>query len=437
VTNTRITFALAATFLSLLGAVARADVAATGTFTLGAAPVLNGMIFFATGIRSVLGQSVDLAADVGDMDLTGSVQGSPARSSATFELAAGPSTQFAFHATGTAACSAAGCVDVVATFTGILSAITDPMGVLPVATYALDGTTFVSSGSPVSAGTFSINAFAAHPTSIGADIVTGSGPTTFFDSVQGIERTFEARVHFPEVTSAGTTTFLGFSALPGDMPPGYQLVAEVSVFVDFALADVVFAGSPEVCLGSGDADQDGIVDGAAFPVTELRLLHAPAPGQPLADVTGTSPSPGFVCGAVSGLAPVVLARSSGGPTTTTTLPDASCADAVSCIDTVLATPLCGSETINAKLQAILAKKLAVARRAIGKAASAAAKKRRRLLAKARKQLAKVGRRADAFVDKKKAPITAACRDAVHAALDRIDAALEAGPSGRGYPIFIP
>jgi len=48
-------------------------------------------------------------------------------------------------------------------------------------------------------------------------------------------------------------------------------------------------------------------------------------------------------------------------------------------------------------------------------------KREKLVAKARKQLAKVGRKADAFVDKKKAPITAACRDAIRAALDRIDA----------------
>ena len=435
-TNTRITFALAATILSLLGAVARADVAATGTFTVGVSPALNGMIFFATGIRSVLGQSVDLAADVGDMDFTGSVQLSPASSSATFELQAGPSTEFVFHATGAAACAAPGCLDAVATFAGIVDAITDPMSVLPDATYALDGTTLVSVA-PGSAGTFSINAFAPQPTSIGADVVTGSGPTVFFDSVQGIERTFEARVGFPEVTTAGTTTFVGYSALPGDIPLGYQLVPEVSVFVDVATVGVAFTGSPEVCLGTGDADLDGVVDGAGIPVTELRLLHAPAAGQAFADVTGASPSSGFVCGVAAGLSPFVLARSSGGPTTTTTLPGAGCADAVSCIDTALATPLCGAEPVNPKLQAIVEKKLGAAKTAVGKAATTAAKKREKLLAKARKQVAKVGRKADAFVDKKKAPITAACHDAIRAALDRIDAALEATPSGRGYPIFIP
>jgi hypothetical protein len=435
VTNTRSTFALLATLLSLLAGAARADVAATGTFSVGVSPALNGMIFFATGIRTVLGQSVDLAADVGDMDFTGSVQLNPTSSSATFELQAGPSTQFAFHATGAASCAAPGCLDAVATFAGVVDAITDPMGVLPDATYALDGSTLVSVA-PGSAGTFSLNAFEPQPTGIGTAIVTGSGPTVFFDSVQGIERTFEARVQYPEVSTDGTTTFVGFSALPGDVPAGYQLVPEVSVFVDVVTSGVAFTGSPEVCLGTGDADLDGIVDGAGIPVAELRLLHSPAAGQAFADVTGASPTTGFVCGVVTGLSPFVLARSSGGPTTTTTLPGA-CADPVSCIDTALATPLCGAEPVNPKLQAVLEKKLGVARTAIGKAASAASKKREKLVTKARKQLAKVGRKADAFVDKKKAPITAACRDAIRAALDRIDAVLEAAPSGRGYPIFIP
>jgi hypothetical protein len=435
VTSTRSTVALLATLLSLLAGAARADVAATGTFTVGVAPALNGMIFFATGIRSVLGRSVDLAADVGDMDLTGSVQLSPASASATFELQAGPSTQFAFHATGAAACAAPGCLDAVATFTGVIDAITDPMSVLPDATYAIDGTTLMSVA-PGSAGTFSINAFAPQPTGIGADIVTGSGPTTFFDSVQGVERIFEGRVRYPEVTSDGSTTFVAFSALPGDLPLGYQLIPEVSVFVDVTTSGVVFAGSPEVCLGSGDADLDGVVDGAGIPVAELRLLHAPAAGQAFVDVTGASPSTGLVCGVVAGLSPFVLARSSGGPTTTTTLPGAGCADPVACIDAALGTPLCGAETVNPKLQAIVERKLGVARTAIGRAASAAAKKREKLLGKAEKQLAKVGRRADAFVDKKNAPITPACRDAIRAALDRIAAALAATPARR-YPIFMP
>ena len=433
--NTRRTFALLATLRSLLAGAARADVAATGTFTVVVSPALNGMIFFATGIRTVLGQSVDLAADVGDMDFTGSVQMSPTSASATFELQAGPSSQFAFHATGAAACAAPGCLDGVATFAGVVDAITDPMGVLPDATYALDGTTLVSVA-PGSAGTFSLNAFEPQPTGIGTAIVTGSGPTVFFDSVQGIERTFEARVQYPEVSTAGTTTFVGFSSLPGEIPLGYQLVPEVSVFVDVATSGVVFTGSPEVCLGSGDVDVDGVVDGTDIPVAELRLLHAPAAGQAFVDVTGTSPTTTLVCGVATGLSSFVLARSSGGPTTTTTLPGA-CADPVPCIDTALATPLCGAEPVNPKLQAIVEKKLGAARTAIGKAASAAAKKREKLLAKARKQLVKVGRKADAFVDKKKAPITAACRDAIRAALDRIDAVLEAAPSGRGYPIFIP
>jgi hypothetical protein len=96
-----------------------------------------------------------------------------------------------------------------------------------------------------------------------------------------------------------------------------------------------------------------------------------------------------------------------------------------CIDAALAAPLCCAETINARLQALIEKKLGVARTAVTKAASAKTKKRERLLQKAGKQLDKIGLRADAFVEKKKEPISAACRDGIRAALDRIGAALDA------------
>jgi hypothetical protein len=434
--------ALVATVLSLLAGRADAEVAATGTFDVGVAPALNGMIFFATGIRSVLGQDVDLAADVGDMSYAGTVQVDAAGRGVTFALHAGPSTEFEFDAAGAGVCAVPGCLGGTATFGGILGAIDDPMNVLPDATYAFDGTTYVSPGAPGPVGGFGLNAFAPQFTATGIDVVTSSGPTTFFDSVQGIERTFEATVRYPSVSAAGTTTFVAFSALPGEIPAGYELAPESSVFVDVVTSGVVFGGDLEVCLSAGDADGDGIVDGAGFAVAELRVLHAAATGQAFADVTGGSSPPGIVCGRASSLSPFVLARlSPGGPTTTTTLPAAGCGEPIACIDAALATPLCGAESVAPKLQAVIETKLGSAKRAITKAETSRAKKLAKLLGKARKQLTRIGLRADAFVDKKKGPITAACRDQIRAVLDGISAALDANPpAGRPssrYPIFIP
>ncbi|MGH7340354.1 MAG: hypothetical protein ACREKH_07675, partial [Candidatus Rokuibacteriota bacterium] len=247
------------------------------------------------------------------------------------------------------------------------------------------------------------------------------------DSVQGITRGFEATVRYPSVTTAGTTTFVAFSALPGEIPAGYALVPEHSVFIDVVTSGVGFTGNLQVCIADGDADSDGIVDGAGVAVAELHMLHAAAAGQPLTDVTGASASPGFVCGTVSSLSPFVVGRSlpGGGSTTTTTLPGAGCGEPIVCIDAALGAPLCGAETVDAKLQALIEKKLGVARTAITKAASSKPKKRDRLFEKARKQLTRIGLRTDAFVERKKEPITAACRDGIRAALDRIGAALDA------------
>jgi hypothetical protein len=440
VARARIVSALLATILSLLARVAAADVAATGQFSAGAAPTLDGMIFFATGIRTVLGDSVDLAADVGDMSYQGTIQADATSLRGTFVLEAGPSTQFSFHAVGAAACGAPGCVDGTVTFGGVIDAIVDPMDVLPAATYTFDGTTYVSSGAPETPGGFAINAFAPQPTPAGVDVLTSSAPTTFLDSVQGIERTFEARVRFQEVSTAGMITFVAFSAPPIDVPVGYAIVPEVSAFIQVVPTGLAFSGDAEVCIAAGDADLDGVVDTLGVPVTEFRMLQVAAGGPAAGDVTGGSPPAGFVCGVVPTLSLFVLARTSGGPTTTTTIPGGGCSEPVACIDAVLGAPLCGTEAVPPKLQAFAEKKLRAAATAVGKAASGSEKKRARLLRKAGKQLDKLGGRADVFAEKKKTPITPACRDAIRAALERIAATLPATPSvapPRGYPIFIP
>jgi hypothetical protein len=431
---------LLATILSLLARGAIADIAATGTFNAGATPTLNGMIFFATDIRTVLGESVDLAADVGDMSYDGTIQGDAASARAVFSFEAGPSTEFSFRASGAVFCALSGCLDGIAMFGGVVDAIEDPMDVLPDATYTFDGVALLSSGAPEHDGGFGLNAFAPQPTPAGVDVLTSSSPTTYFDSLQGIERTFEAQVRYSNVSTAGTTTFVAFSSPPIDVPVGYQLVHEVFTFVEVVPTGVTFIGDAEVCIAAGDADFDGVVDGTDFPVAELRMLQVGAGGPAAEDVTGGTPPAGFVCGMAPTLSLFVLARTSGGPTTTTTIPGGACSEPIACIDAVLGAPLCGAEIVPPKLQAFAEKKLRAAATAIGKAASGSEKKRAKLLRRAGTQVDKVGRRADAFAEKKKAPITTACRDGIHAALERIAATLPATPSvatPRGYPIFIP
>jgi len=436
-----------ATFLALLAASASAEIAGTGTFDIGVNVGLttsfDGMIFFATGARTVLGQPVDLAADVGDMSYEGTAQVDLATRSASFALTAGPAltaSQLEFDASGVAACDATGCLNGQATFAGTFDRVDDPTNVLPDATYTFDGTIYVSSGpSGGSGGTFGINAFEPRPTAAIPDGITASGPTLFFDSVQGIPRGFEASVRFPKVTSGGTTTFVAFSALPGDIPAGYELVDEISVFIDVVTSSVVFTGDAEVCIGVDDADSDGVVDGTGIAIADLRVLHAVAAGQAFVDVTSPSTLPRVVCGTSPGLSPFVVARrsSGGGSTTTTTLPNAACTDPVACIQAAEGAALCGAEAINPRLDALIARKLGVAKAALTQAASSPATRAAKLVKKARKQLTKIGRRADAFAGKKNGGITPECRESIHGVLDAITAALDAHPptgaAGSGGP----
>src|SRR5262249_28277827 len=152
---------------------------------------------------------------------------------------------------------------------------------------------------------------------------------------------------------------------------------------------------------------------------QIRMLHQLASGDPFTDVTGPSPT-GFVCGNTSSLSPFVLGIDTsitgsttttttpggGGGTTTSTLPGGgSCTEPVACIDAALGAPLCGEETVNPKLAGVVEKKLGVARTALTSAATASAKKLTKLIKKARKQLDKIDAKADAFVNKKKGPIS--------------------------------
>lgn len=441
--------------LALVAARAGADVAGRGTFDISLNvgipnTTFDGTLTFDPGTQTVLGTPVDLASDVGAMSYAGTAQVSLQSRSATFEFTAGPASGLEFHASGAGSCDATGCLNGQATFGGILDSITDAMDVLPDATYTFDGTIFVSFAGGGVGGTFGINAFAPQPTPTGTGVLVASGETTFFDSTQGIVRSFSGTIRYPSVTSGGTTSFVAFSEVPGEIPQGYELAPDLSIFID-VFTSATFTGNADVCVTVADVDQDGIADGTTFPVAQLRLLHQAVSGQSFTDVTNATQPDGFLCGNVSSLSVFVLAvdpslsgsttttTTPGGGTTTTTLP--TCTEPVACIDAALAAPLCGEETINPKLQKVITGKLAKAKALLGKAATKPSSKVAKFVTKAGKQLSALGKKAGAFASKKKGPISSACRDGIRAVLAQIEAALAANPptgtgggGGGGGPI---
>jgi len=266
----------------------------------------------------------------------------------------------------------------------------------------------------------------------------------FFDTVAKSVRLFAARARFASVGGAGATQFVAFSALPGALPPGVVLDGAVSVFVDVT-TNAMVSGGVRVCLGYPDANVDGIVDGTSLEASRLRLLHAATIGAAFADVT-TAVESQRVCGEAPAVGPIVVAVAQVGATTTTSLPAGvsttttatvapgssttttlpPCDTALSCLDAAVAGPLCPGETINPKLAAVVAKKLAKAQQLLGAARSTTVTKRvAKLVAKARRQLDKVGAKADAFVSKRKGPINPGCRDAMRAAISRVAQQIDA------------
>jgi hypothetical protein len=425
-----------------------ADVAATGTFDIqltGAPPnvTFDGDISFDAGVRSALGWDVNMAADVGDMTFAGDAVVDTVRKSATFDLNAMSGGDFAFTTPGAARCASAGCVNGQGTFTGRL-ALTDPSGVLKGGVFTFDGTAAVDGAGNGPGGAFAINAFPLTLTRVGSDMSVSSGPQTFLDTVAESVRGFVADARFQSVTVAGATQFVAFSALPGAIPAGVELDGALSVFVDVA-TNAMTSGSVRLCLGYADANDDQVVDGMAVAVSRLRLLLAAAIGSPFADVT-LSVAGERACGDVPAVGPIVLGVAPAGASTTTTTttpgPDATttttpgttptsttlplCATALECLDAALAGPLCPGETLNPKLALLVQKKLGKARTALlATRTTSKAKKIARLVAKARKQLDKVGAKADAFVTKRDGRISADCRDLIRAAMGRVTDQIEA------------
>jgi len=411
---------------------AGADVAGRGSFTVGlngppAPPNLPfaGDLVFDSFPVTPLGTPVNLGVSVGQMTFTGAAVAGDASPSATFGLSAeDPDSSFAFDASGGGVCEQAGCVGGTATFAGRIDAVVP--GFLPDGVFTFDGTAGLAFPA-APAGVFGLNAFASILTAEGAMVTVASGPSSYWDSRTQTTRTFAAQATFDAVSAAGGTTFAGLSSVAGAPPPGVTVSAPLSVFVDFETTAAV-SGAVRVCIAYDDADQDGVEDGSAIPVDRLRLLQAAAPT--FVDVT-TGAGEGLVCGTVPSLSAFVVGVGDASTTsttisgggTTTTLPLGGCNEPVACLDVALTQPLCGAEPINAKLQAIITTKLGKARGLLRKAGSSSAARAAKLVARARKQLRRVGDRANAFVDRRRNSISIACGESIHAALDRIEAAI--------------
>jgi hypothetical protein len=111
-------------------------------------------------------------------------------------------------------------------------------------------------------------------------------------------------------------------------------------------------------------------------------------------------------------------------TTTTTVP--VCGTALECLGMVIAGPLCPGESVNQKLAGLILKKLTKTERGLMRARNAlGGKSAGRLVTKARKQLDRLDRKTQAFVSRRRNPISPQCRDSIRAALALIVQQIEA------------
>ena len=347
-----------------------------------------------------------------------------------------------FEAAGDIACPADNCISPTPAerygFVGFLENVNASVGLPADNVYTFDGSASCTiSGSTLTCnGDFSLNAFPVD------DIV---GPTarvdrtvTFTDPTRpGGEREFTARVDLSGITTGGMVSITGLSRYRGSIPAGYALSSGAfrALFFDIE-SDAVFT-SGRACV-EVDANLDGFVDvEPSLTLTQLAILHATTPGNPFAAAPVIFLPP-FVCIDVVSFSPFVLLVDLTPPTTTTTLPGEgpsttttiastpttsttlqSCTTARECLQMTKSVPLC-EETINPKLQNVITKKTAAAETKLGKAASATTSaKAAKFQKQAKAAISAILKKADAFVNKKKGPISSTCRDAIRAALQPV------------------
>ena len=305
-------------FLVVGGTRAWGAVAATGTFGINVhssfpftSATFDGSLAFTNQSHDVGGTIVNLSS-VSPLPYTGTAALFLNQLRATFDLSATNGT-FGFPGSGEAACTAA-CIGGSATFIGNVDEAGITGGLLPSGfDYTFDGTVAIDFNGNGPGGNFALNAFAQLPTPMGADVMVTSGADTYFDTATLSLRDFLVEAAFAVVNTPGTTSVMGVTAVPGALPGGITLIPGGSVFIDVQTT-AAFTPPVTVCVGYMDADMDGTVDGTSILVSQLKLLHRIAVGDPFQDVT-TTVSGGKVCGEVMTLSPFVVAA---GPVPTTT-----------------------------------------------------------------------------------------------------------------------
>lgn len=441
----------------LSAGIARADVAATGTFGINVdvsfpftSGTFDGAITGFDGGPFMVGATpVDLATDVVSMTIPTSnlLNIDIGALAVTFDVSAVDDdltlNDFGFAGGGVAVCEdAITCAQGQGTFVGDITSLTDPSDLLPDGwVYTFDGTVMVSAGAFDAEGAFGINAFLPKNLPAGLAAQVTSDPTSFFDSRRNTLRDFLVDLTFAEVTTPGTVSFVGKSAVPGAFPASIGFDPDVSVYVDITTGGgAAFTPPVEVCFHYEDSSPtDGIVDGTSVAVDTLKVLHAATIGDPFLDVTSAAPGSGVVCGEVDQLSPVALGVGAPfgtttttvtsvtsttlqttttivGTTTTTTLPVPPCDEAITCIPVlqqVVETALCPGIEVPKRMTKITAKKLRKAEKLIGKIGRAkTVKKGERLLAKSAKQIDAVNAKAEKFTLKRKNPLDPTCRDRI-------------------------
>lgn len=450
----------------LVAGTARADVAATGTFGINVdvpAPFTSGtfdgaITSFASGPFMVGATPVDLETDIGSMTIpTSNLLGVDVSALAvTFDVSVTDDGLTAknldFAGGGVAVCDdAITCAQGQGSFVGDITSLTDPDDLLPDGyVYTFDGTVMVSAGTFDAEGVFGLNGFLPQNVPMGLSQQVSSDPTTFFDSRRNMLRDFLIDLTFAEVTTPGTVSFVGKSAVPGALPAGIGFDPDVSVYVEITTGGgAAFTPPVEVCFHYDDVSPaDGIVDGTSVSVDTLKVLHALTLGDDFQDVTMMAPGGGVVCGEVDQLSPVLLGVGApfgstttttfGTTTTTTTLPGPTCDEALSCIPPLLAVVeaggLCPGFEVPARLAKIAGKKLSKTLRLIEKIGGAkTVKKGERLQAKAAKQVAKINTKAEKLTLKKKNPLDPACRDLIAALLAPLGQAIDERRLGVDFP----
>lgn len=197
-----------------------------------------------------------------------------------------------------------------------------------------------------------------------------------------------------------TTTVVGASTTTTSLEPGATTTTSSTVVGEPSTTSSTLVGATTTTTLTGETTTTSTTLPSGASTTTSTSLSGGA------STTTTRPP-------AAGTTTTVATGSSS--TTSTTLP--ACITALDCLDLAIAGPLCPGEAIDTRLSTLILKRLTKAQRALLAARTAGSgKKLARLVIKARKQMDKIGRKADAFVSKPKGAISAQCRDRIRAAL---------------------